>query len=213
MSRRLPVYLLIDTSGSMSGEPIEAVKNGVQMLVSALRQDPYALETAWLSVITFDSNAQVLVPLTELTAFQLPDLNAKGTTALGDGLIKVAECVSKDLVKTTPTTKGDWRPMVFLFTDGQPTDDWQKGLARFKKEKWGTVVACGVESSTDDNTLKQITECVVKLAAADSASLKAFFKWISASVSQGSKSVEQAGKDVSGLNELPPPPPEIQIVT
>lgn len=58
--RRLPVYLLLDTSGSMTGEPIEAVKNGVQMLLSTLRQDPYALETAYVSVITFDSSARQL---------------------------------------------------------------------------------------------------------------------------------------------------------
>ena len=51
--RRLPVYLLLDTSGSMSGEPIEAVKSGVQILISTLRQDPYALETAYLSVLGF----------------------------------------------------------------------------------------------------------------------------------------------------------------
>ncbi|MGH8473151.1 MAG: VWA domain-containing protein, partial [Gammaproteobacteria bacterium] len=63
--RRLPVYLVLDTSGSMSGEPIEAVKNGVQILVSTLRQDPYALETAFLSVITFDSSAKQVVPLTD----------------------------------------------------------------------------------------------------------------------------------------------------
>ena len=44
--RRLPVYILIDTSGSMHGEPIEAVRNGLQVLISSLRQDPYALETA-----------------------------------------------------------------------------------------------------------------------------------------------------------------------
>ncbi len=31
--RRLPVYLLLDTSGSMYGEPIAAVKNGVEMLL------------------------------------------------------------------------------------------------------------------------------------------------------------------------------------
>ena len=52
--RRLPVYLLLDTSGSMHGEPIEAVKNGMQILLSTLRQDPYALETAYLSLIAFD---------------------------------------------------------------------------------------------------------------------------------------------------------------
>lgn len=63
--RKLPIYLLLDTSGSMHGEPIEAVKNGVEMLVSTLRNDPYALETAYLSVITFNTNAQQLVPLTE----------------------------------------------------------------------------------------------------------------------------------------------------
>lgn len=60
--RRLPVYLLLDTSGSMHGEPIEAVKNGVQTLLTTLKQDPYALETAYVSVITFDSSARQAVP-------------------------------------------------------------------------------------------------------------------------------------------------------
>ena len=53
--RRLPIYLLLDCSGSMMGEPITAVQTGLQNLVATLRQDPYALETAFISVITFDS--------------------------------------------------------------------------------------------------------------------------------------------------------------
>lgn len=76
--RRLPVYLVIDTSGSMYGEPIEAVKNGIDLLVSSLRQDPHALETAYLSVITFDDKAQQVVPLTELADFQVPSIEAGG---------------------------------------------------------------------------------------------------------------------------------------
>ena len=84
--RRLPVYLVLDTSGSMSGEPIEAVKNGVQVLISTLRQDPYALETAFLSLITFDSDARQLVPLTDLSSFQMPELKAAGGTSLGAAL-------------------------------------------------------------------------------------------------------------------------------
>lgn len=55
MGRRLPVYLLLDVSGSMMGEPITAVQNGVQTLVSALNGDPQALESAYLSVITFSN--------------------------------------------------------------------------------------------------------------------------------------------------------------
>jgi uncharacterized protein YegL len=210
--RRLPVYLLVDVSGSMSGEPIEQVKNGIQMLVAALRQDPYALETAWLSVITFGSSADVVVPLTELTAFQPPNLSISGSTNLGDGLKLLADRAASELTKTTPTTKGDWKPMVFLMTDGAPDSGWQQGLARFKQEKWGLVVCCSVDGG-DENVLKQISEVVVHLNTSDSNSIKAFFKWISASVSQGSKAVDQGGKEVQGLSELPPPPPEIQVVT
>jgi uncharacterized protein YegL len=86
--RRLPVYILLDTSGSMNGEPIEAVKNGVQVMISSLRQNPQAIETAFLSVITFDSVATQVIPLTDLASFQMVDIRATGTTALGDALRK-----------------------------------------------------------------------------------------------------------------------------
>ncbi|HRT00677.1 MAG TPA: VWA domain-containing protein [Bacteroidales bacterium] len=210
--RRLPVYLVLDISGSMAGEPIEAVKNGVQVLVSTLRQDPYALETAFLSVITFDSSARQVVPLTELSMFQMPDIQATGTTALGEALSLLANKVSTEVTKSTAEVKGDWKPLVFIMTDGEPTDDWQKGLNDFKKQKFGMVVACAAGTGANTSILKQITEVVVQLDTADSATIKAFFKWVSASVSTGSQKIEASGKDVSGLNELPPPPPEVNIV-
>jgi len=210
--RRLPVFLVLDISGSMTGEPIEAVKNGVQVLVSTLRQDPYALETAFLSVITFDSAARQLVPLTELSMFQMPDIQATGTTALGDALSLLASKVSTEVAKTTAEVKGDWKPLVFLMTDGEPTDNWQKGLADFKKQKFGMVVACAAGQGANTSILKQITDIVVQLDTADSATIKAFFKWVSASVSTGSQKIEASGIEVGGLNELPPPPPEVNIV-
>jgi uncharacterized protein YegL len=200
--RRLPVYLVLDTSGSMSGEPIQQVKNGVQMLVSALRQDPQALETAFLSVITFDSSAREAVPLTDLPSFQSPNIDATGVTAMGEALSLVADCAKRDVKKATATQKADWRPMVFLMTDGTPTDDFQKGLTRFKQEKWGAVIACAVNTA-DVSLLQQIAgEAVVKLDTSDSAALSAFFKWVTASISTSSKSV-QTGKEVEGITEHP----------
>ena len=210
--RRLPVYLLLDCSGSMYGEPIEAVKNGVQVLVSTLRQDPYALETAYLSIITFDSSAQQVTPLTELSAFQQPNIQASGCTALGEALSLLAQKADQEVTKTTMEKKGDWKPLVFIMTDGEPTDDLNKGLAEFKKRKWGMVVACAAGAGANTDTLKKITECVVSLDTADSATIKAFFKWVSASVSSGSMKVEETGAEATTLSELPPPPPEVNIV-
>ncbi len=210
--RRLPVYLLLDTSGSMMGEPIEAVKNGVQTMVSALRQDPYALETAFLSIITFNSTANQPVPLTELTSFQTPPIEASGTTSLGAALSLLAQRAESEVNKTTAEQKGDWKPIVFIMTDGMPTDDWQKGLNDFQKQKWGMVVACAAGQAVDTSILKQITEVVVQLDTADSSSFKAFFKWVSASISTSSAKIEEGGKEVGGLNELPPPPPEVNVV-
>ena len=210
--RRLPVYLLLDCSGSMYGEPIEAVKNGVQVLVSTLRQDPYALETAYLSIITFDSSARQVAPLTELSAFQQPNIQASGCTALGEALALLAQRADQEVTKTTEEKKGDWKPLVFIMTDGEPTDDLNKGLAEFKKRKWGMVVACAAGAGANTDTLKKITECVVSLDTADSATIKAFFKWVSASVSTGSMKVEEAGAEATTLSELPPPPPEVNIV-
>lgn len=211
--RRLPVYLLVDVSGSMHGEPIESVKNGLQMLVSALRKDPQALETAYLSVITFGSDAKQVVPLTELASFQVPEITAGGCTALGEALNLVCDCASREVVKTTSEVKGDWRPMMFLMTDGVPTDNPQSGITRFRSMKWGASVSCAAGSGADTKLLDQITpECVVTLDTADSASIAAFFKWVSSSVSTSSKSVNEAHKEVDGLDQLPPPPPEVKVV-
>ena len=210
--RRLPVYLLLDTSGSMFGEPIEAVKNGVQTLLSTLRGDPYALETAYLSIITFNSKAEQIVPLTELSAFQQPNINASGCTALGEARSLLSQKVDTEVTKTTAEVKGDWRPLVFIMTDGQPTDNLERGLDDFRKRKFGMVVACAAGQGADVSTLQKITENVVQLDTADSATIKAFFKWVSASISTSSKSVEDSGSDSMTMNELPPPPPEVNII-
>ena len=210
--RRLPVYLLLDTSGSMTGDPIEAVKSGLQMLIASLRQDPYALETAYISVITFSSDAKQIVPLTELSQFQAPNIEAAGTTAMGESLALLADCVQREVKKGTADQKGDWKPVVFMLSDGSPTDDLEKGIAALRTIRTGAFVCCAAGQSADTTALKKISEIVVNLDTADSTSIKSFFKWVSSSISVSSQKVEQGKKEVAGLEDLPPPPPEVNVV-
>ena len=211
--RRLPVYLLLDTSGSMTGEPIEAVKNGVQMMVHSLRQNPQAIETAFVSIITFDSEAKQLIPLTDLASFQTVDLKAAGTTALGAALSLLADKLENEVTKTTLEQKGDWKPIVFIMTDGVPTDDWQAGFQKLKAVKKGLIVGCAAGNNADDKVLKEISDQVVRLSNTDADSIGKFFQWVSASIATTSTKVEETGIDLTKKDQLPPPPSELEIVS
>ena len=208
-TRRLPVYLLLDVSGSMEGDPIEAVRQGVKALLSELRSDPQALETAYLSVITFNSSARQVCPLTELMLFEEPVINAGGATALGAALSLLSECIRTEVRKSTETQKGDWKPLVFLLTDGAPTDDWRSAAQELKSLRPANIIACAAGSCADTAVLKEITECVLLMNTLSAGDLAQFFAWVSSSVKMSSKSLDaKPGTNI----ELPPPPQGFVIV-
>ncbi len=209
--RRLPVYILLDTSGSMRGEPIHSVNVGLQSMLSALRQDPYALESVHLSIITFDLEARVYLPLTPLDQVQLTDIDvtSAGATFMGAALELLAEQVTQQLQKSTDEVKGDWRPLLFMMTDGSPSDvyAYQQAIPVTQQLNFASIVACAGGPKAKQDHLLQLTDKVVVLDTMDAASFAGFFKWVSASVVVGSSS---AG--ISGSVSLPPPPPEVQLV-
>jgi len=209
--RRLPVYFLLDTSGSMNGEPIQALNNALSGMINTLRSDAQASETLWISIITFDKEVKEVAPLTELQSFQLPEITCpqSGPTNTGKALELLFEKVNSEVRKGTPTQKGDWRPLLFIFTDGKPSDPllYSEMTPKIKSLNLGAIVGCAAGIRGDNAKLKELTDNVVHLDTADSSTLKQFFKWVSDTIEQGNKSM-----GTTDSVALPPPPSEIHLV-
>jgi uncharacterized protein YegL len=199
--RRLPVYLLIDTSESMVGSAIESVRDGLSAMLVALRKNPYALEMGALSVISFGGKAQCVTPLTEIYAFQQPELEIKPGTSLGAAIDILDRAITTEIVKTTPEQKGDYKPLVFVLTDGQPTDQWRPVVQRFRRNHKSVIVyAIGCGDDVDFSILKELTENTYSMEQMDADAFAKLFVCISSSISSASGAIGEQGVQASAIN-------------
>lgn len=206
--RRLPIYFLVDVSESMVGGPIDEVQNGMRTIIQELRMDPYALETAFVSVIAFAGKAETLSPLTELYKFYPPTFPIGGGTSLGVAMDYLMNEFDSSIQKTTLEVKGDWKPIIFLFTDGNPTDNYQSAFARWNAQyrRSCNLVAISIGDNVNTQMLGQLSDNVYRIKDTDASSFKQFFKWVTASIKATSVSVTDYSNDelklpsTSGIN-------------
>ena len=185
--RRLPVYFLLDTSGAMWSAPIEAMSRGLEQFKLELQGDTFALETVWVGVITFGGRAEFVTKgLVPFSQFVPPSLTAGGQTPLGQALWLLIESLDNDLrrpVKGGP--KADWRPLVFILTDGEPTDDWQEpreNILQRDRSKVCKVITVGCGPHINPQKLREIAIGETFNMDDDTASIRKLFEWISISV-------------------------------
>lgn len=211
MNRRLLAYFLLDTSGSMRGEPIAALNNGFNGLISMLRSDPQAMDSLHINVVTFDREVNNLIPLVDLASFHPVEIKCpdSGPTHTGQALEMIYDLVNKDLIKGSSERKGDWKPLLFIFTDGKPSDlqKYREMMPKIKSLDFGVIVGCAAGPKAEVSFLQELTSNVVKLDTTDASTLTTFFQWVSSSIEMGSKS-QGTGESMT----LPPPPSELNII-
>ncbi len=202
--RRLPIYFLIDVSESMVGDPISQVQDGISTIIQELKSDPNSIETVWISIIVFAGEAKTIVPLQDIISFYPPKFPIGSGTSLSKGLGHLMHDLRKNLVTTSATQKGDWKPIVFLFTDGVPTDDTSIAIEEWNKnwKRTANLIAVSLGDGADKTLLGKLTGNILQLENTDASGYKEFFKWVTDSIKTSSESVEKnkSGFELANFN-------------
>jgi uncharacterized protein YegL len=211
---RCPCVLLLDTSGSMKEErqltpavalspiqrlmqdtlalgrkvrPIDELNAGLSQFRTELLADELAVKRIELSLVTFG-------PVKQVTDFQPPDLfhppalRAEGDTPMGQAIERAVQLVNARKTAYKQNGISYYRPWIFLVTDGEPTDQWQRAaeLVRLgETNKQFAFFAIGVEGAKFD-ILQQIS--VRQPLQLKGLSFREMFRWLSASLSAVSRS-------------------------
>ena len=122
-ARRLPVYLIIDTSISMHGS-LDKVKIGIEHIVNAFMKNPATLEEVYISIVTYDSKVEQLLPLTPVYDFKMPEIVIRESESLDlcDVVENIYDIVKHEVKFTTMEQRGDWQPLLWLMTNSDSLD-------------------------------------------------------------------------------------------
>lgn len=200
---RCPCVLLLDTSGSMQGEPIAALSEGLKTFKQDLARDPLAARRVELAVVTFDNEVRVVQDFVTIDQFTPPELKAQGQTFMGSAIHRALDLVQARKAKYRANGVAYYRPWVFMITDGEPQGEpdsvVEQASQRLKSDEGNKRVAffaVGVENANMTRLAQIVVRTPVKLIGLNFVEM---FVWLSRSMERvaQSKTDEQVA--------LPPP--------
>lgn len=197
---RCPVILLLDISGSMSGEPIRELNAGLQQFIDEASQDEAASMSVELEIITFSDYASIVQPFTQMSNLSsVPTLHAGGMTSMGAAL----QLANTELRNRRQLYQRNgipaYKPWVILMTDGGPNDSWQNAAAEMRQRaERCEIMYFGLEigSNVDHQTMCQIIPQNSPLKQLPGLRFKPFFKWVTDSLKMVTRSAVSAQDSV-----------------
>lgn len=188
-STRCACMLVLDTSGSMSGQPIAELNQGVAHFIQAVQQDEVAAYSVEVGIITAGSSVNMQLPFkTAMEIDQIPQLKASGSTPLGQAVQLAVQSLEERKSEYQRAGVAYYQPWLVIISDGEPTDEWQTIAAHTKDlsaQRKLVVLPLGVESANLSILGEFSSRGAKKIAG---LKFNEFFEWLSASMSRVSAS-------------------------
>lgn len=213
---RLACVLLLDVSASMTrklpgGRPIDMLNEGLKLYEQEIKKDLRTSATVEVAIVTFDSQVHVVQDFVGAYDFAAPALTAGNSTAMGAGLSRALELVRERKQVYKDHHINYYRPMVFLITDGEPTDYesvWRAAAQDAHAEEARNGVSLFVIGVDGANfpVLQEISPPTRSPVALDGVKFREFFQWLRNSQEQISRSVAGAQVEmepITGWARLP----------
>jgi len=202
---RVPISLSLDISGSMAGEPIRELNEGISLFFDALREDSVAKASAEVAIVTFCTMSEIRLDFQSLDRIEAPPvLAAGGTTDLGGGVNMALDRLQARKNEYKQAGIDYFQPWLVLMTDGQPTtlnhESASKRTLELESQGKLVVFPLGVGSSADMNVLSMFSKNRQPLRLRG-LNFPDFFEWLSKSVVRVSHSRpgEKVQTDVEGI--------------
>jgi uncharacterized protein YegL len=199
---RVPCVLLLDVSGSMGGNPIRELNEGLTIYKDELAADTLASKRVEVAIVTFGGMVQTASDFTTAESFYPPNLVASGDTPMGAAINQAVDMVHERKQIYRASGIAYYRPWIFLITDGAPTDEWRAAAQRVKDGETSmafSFFAVGVEGANMDILTEISQRAPLKLKG---LRFRDLFQWLSNS--QQSVSRSTPGEEVPLQNPTTP---------
>lgn len=187
---RCPVLLLLDTSSSMRGNPINNLNEAIKIFIAEILQDDQASLSVELSIYSFSSEVNRLEEFGSVDSLEFKELTAHGNTMMYSAIDKAMDYIEETKKVYKANDIAYYRPWMIIITDGQASDYSKEIAQRFKEEESsGKFVAyiIAVGSGINKNQLKELSNNPP--IALDGLNFKELFVWLSSSVKEVSREV------------------------
>ena len=145
---RCPCVLLLDTSGSMNGAPLQALNEGLQSFKTEIVKDGLASRRVEIAVVTFNNEIAVEQDFVTADQFAPPTLTARGMTHMGAAINKALDMVQARKAQYRANGVAYYRPWVFLITDGAPQGEPEDRLATARVSRLTAATSSAPETLT-----------------------------------------------------------------